>query len=194
MNGLADFILSHWTLVVQTVIAASLLMILWVYLSVLWGGPWIPANMRAARRMLQLAGVKPGDTVVDLGAGDGRIVILAARDFQARAAGVEIDPLRCLMANLWIRMLGLRDGARVQWGNVRSFSVAEADVVTVFLLPRALQSLKDRLMQSLQPGTRVVAHTFPMNGWTPTVLDERYGIFVYEMGKTGEETITEISV
>jgi hypothetical protein len=95
---------------------------------------------------------------------------------------------------MWIRMLGLRDGARVQWGNVRSFSVAEADVVTVFLLPRALQSLKDRLMQSLQPGTRVVAHTFPMNVWTPTVLGERYGIFVYEMGKTGEETITEISV
>jgi SAM-dependent methyltransferase len=194
MDSWVDFILSHWTLVVQLAIAASLLMVLWVYLPVLWGGLWIPANMRAASRMLQLAGVKPEDSVVDLGAGDGRIVILAARDFQARAAGVEIDPLRCLLANLLIRLLGLRERARVHWGNVRSFPVAGADVVTVFLLPGALQSLKERLMQTLRPGARVVAHTFPMNGCTPTVLDERYGIFVYEMGKTGEETITEILV
>lgn len=194
MDGWAEFILSHWTPVVQIVTTASLMMILWMCLPMLWGGSWIPANMRAARRMLRMAGVKHGDTVVDLEAGDGRIVFLAARDFQARAAGVEIDPLRCWLANLRIRLSGLNDKAGVHWGNARSFSLAGADVVAVFLLPGTLQSLKDRLMRTLRPGARVVTHPFPMNGWTPTVLDERYGFFVCEMGKTGEETITEIIV
>jgi cyclopropane fatty-acyl-phospholipid synthase-like methyltransferase len=169
-----------------------LFLLLWVYLPVLWGAPWVPGSMRVIRRMLELAEVKPGQMVVDLGAGDGRIVIIAARSFRAKAAGVEIDPLRWALANLGIRILGLRDRAVVRLGNMRSFPLEGADVVTLYLLKGIKQELQDRLQKSLRPGARVVSHTFSMSGWTPTVLDERLGIFVYEIGRTGEETQTRI--
>lgn len=192
MDAVADFIVSHWVIFIQAVFAASLLLILWVYLPVLWGAPWVPGRLPDIRRMLELAEVKPGQMVVDLGAGDGRIVITAARTFRARAAGVEIDPLRWVLANLGIRILGLRDQAIVRLGNMRSFPVEGADVVTLYLLKGINQELRDHLQKSLRPGARVVSHTCSISGWTPTVLDERRGIFVYEIGRTGEDTQTRI--
>ncbi len=192
MDEIVEFIITNWTVITQSVIIASLLMILWVYLPILWGAPWIPSSLHLAARMLELAEVKPGQRVVDLGAGDGRIVILAARKYRAMAIGVEIDPLRALIANLGILLLGVRSRAKVQWGDLRRFSVAGADAVVLVLLQGTNQSIKDNLQKTLRPGAKVVSHTYSMSGWTPVALDERHGIFVYEIGKTGEETETKI--
>ncbi len=192
MNFLLDFLLSHWVIIAQSVFIASLILILWVYLPVFWGAPWVPGPLRVINRMLELAEVKPGQKVIDLGAGDGRIVILAARKYKAEAIGVEIDPFRWGMANLWILLLGLRGKAKVHLGDMRRFPTTGADVVTLYLLQGTNQTLKDRLAKSLRPGARVVSHTFSMSGWTPIVLDERYGIFVYEIGNTGEDARTKI--
>ncbi len=192
MNALADFILTHWVVVMQGVFIASLIVILWVYLPILWGAPWIPGSFRVIRRMLELAGVTPGQTVIDLGAGDGRIVILAARQFKAKAVGVEIDPVRWMMANVWVLLLGLRGKAEVRLGDMRRFPVAGADAVTLCLLQGTNQKLKETLAKSLRPGAKVVSHTFSMSGWTPVAIDTRYGIFVYEIGRTGEDTQTKV--
>ncbi|MBN1439307.1 MAG: class I SAM-dependent methyltransferase [Anaerolineales bacterium] len=189
---MAEFIAAHWTVVTQGFAIASLVLILWVYLPVLWGAPWIPGPYRVIRRMLELAELKPGQMVIDLGAGDGRIVVLAARTFQAKAVGVEIDPIRWVIANLWILLLGLRGKAQVRLGNMRRFPVAGADVVTLYLLQGTNQRLQKELAGSLKPGARVVSHMFSMSGWTPTVIDERHGIFVYEIGRTGEGTETKM--
>ena len=192
MNALADFILTHWVVVMQGVFIASLIVIVWVYLPILWGAPWIPGSIRVIHRMLELAEVKPGQLVIDLGAGDGRIVILAARKFKARAMGVEIDPFRWMIANVWILISGLRGKAEVRLGDLRRFPVAGADAVSLCLLQGTNQKLKETLAKSLQPGAKVVSHNYSMSGWTPAVIDTRFGIFVYEIGKTDEETKTKI--
>jgi predicted RNA methylase len=192
MNPIFGFFLSHWVIVSQSVFIASLILIVWVYLPVLWGAPWVPGSWRVINRMLELADVKPGQKVVDLGAGDGRIVILAARKFKAVAVGVEIDPFRWMIANLWILLLGLRGKAQVRLGDMRRFPTDGADVVTLYLLQGTNQTLKDSLEKSLRPGAKVVSHTFSMSGWNPVALDDRRGIFVYEIGNTGEDVQTRM--
>jgi len=192
MNSLAAFIAAHWIVIMQGVFIASLVLILWVYLPIFWGAPWIPGPFRMVNRMLELAEIKPGQTVIDLGAGDGRIVILAARKYKARGIGVEIDPFRCLIANIWIAFRGLRGKAEVLLGDMRRFPVDGADVVTLYLMQGTNQKLKARLAESLKPGAKVVSHSFSMSGWTPVAIDTRYGIFVYEIGRTNEEIDTKV--
>ncbi len=192
MNAFVDLIVTHWVVVMQGVFIASLIVIVWVYLPILWGAPWIPGSFRVINRMLQLAEVKPGQTVIDLGAGDGRIVILAARRFKAKSVGVEIDPFRWMISNLWILLMGLRGKAEVRLGDMRRFPVAGADAVTLCLLQGTNQKLKETLAKSLRPGAKVVSHNYSMSGWTPTVIDTRFGIFVYEIGRTGEDTETKV--
>jgi SAM-dependent methyltransferase len=192
MDAFVDFIVTRWVIVMQGVFIASLVLILWVYLPVFWGAPWIPGPFRVINRMLELAEVKPGQTVLDLGAGDGRIVILAARKYKAKSVGVEIDPFRWLIANFWILLLGVRGKAEVRLGDMRRFPVAGADVVTLCLLQGTNQRLKETLATSLRPGAKVISHTFSISGWTPAVIDTRYGLFVYEIGRTDVEIVTKI--
>jgi protein-L-isoaspartate O-methyltransferase len=182
-----DFVSQHY---VALVVGFCIFLAAWAYLPVPWGAPWVPTSIATSRKMLQMADVKPGEAVVDMGAGDGRVVIVAAREFGATARGVEIDPLRCLLANTAIVLLGLRNRAHVYHGNMFSFDVSGADVIVLYLLQGTNQRIKQKLLQELRPGVRVVSHTFSMSGWAPVALDDRRGIFVYEMGKTGADVRT----
>jgi SAM-dependent methyltransferase len=182
---MADFLVRHWFLICPALVAVSLVVLAWVYLPAFWGAPWVPSSLGTVRTMLHLAGVRPGQKVVDLGAGDGRIVILAALLFKARAVGVEIDPVRCLIANALIRVLGLSSRARIHQGDLFGFDLSDADVVTLFLLQGTNHSLQTRLAGQLRPGARVASHKFTMTDWAPVAVDERKRVFVYEVGKTG---------
>jgi SAM-dependent methyltransferase len=181
---MVDFVTRHWPLVIQITFGLSLLGIAWVYLPLMWGAPWVPARMRVVRKMLEMADIKPGQKVVDLGAGDGRFVIAAARSFQAQATGVEIDPIRCLIANALIALRGLHGRAHVRWGNMHDFDLAGADVVTLYLWPSTNQKLATKLSRQLRPGTKVVSHHFSVSNWIPVAVDTRDRIFVYEIGRT----------
>jgi len=187
MTILQNWIASYWPLVTQIVLGVLLFACAWIYLPLLWGALWLPAPLRIVKKMLRLADVQPGQTVVDLGAGDGRIVIAAALWFEARAVGVEIDPVRCLIAKTLIRLLGLRERARVHYGNMYAFDLAGADVVTLYLWPKTNQRLRSRLIEQLQPGAKVVCYKFPIYGWTPVAAGSGrhdQGILVYELGKS----------
>ena len=118
-------------------------------------------------RMLQLASVAREDVVHDLGSGDGRIVIAAARNFGARGVGVEIDPNLIRESEENARSAGVGD--RVQFVHKDLFQVdlREATVVTLFLLPGLNQMLAPRFMKELRPGTRIVSHMFDMGEWQP---------------------------
>ena len=135
------------------------------------GAPWVPMPLNTARRMLQLADVRPGETVYDLGSGDGRVVIAAARNFGATAIGVEIDPLRTLISRTAIALLGLRSRARVARANLFDVDLRGADVVTVYLLPKANARLALKLRSELKPGARVVTLTYHLPGWEPVTRD-----------------------
>jgi SAM-dependent methyltransferase len=178
------------TLLFQIALGAGLLVGLSAYLSVLWGAPWVPVPRRAMRAMLRLAQIRPGERVVDLGAGDGRLVRRAARDHQAQAVGVEIDPLRCLMANVGIRLGRLGGQARVVWGNLYEFDLRGADVVLLYLLQSTNARLRSKLARELKPGARIVSRSFTLPDWTPAVIDEANEIFVYHVVPKGIQVET----
>ena len=117
--------------------------------------------------MLRLAGTGPQDLVVDLGSGDGRIVIEAARRFGARGLGIDLDADRVAASRRNAEAAGV--GARVRFvqDDVLSADLSQASVVTVYLLPGLMWKLRARFIAELQPGTRIVSHAFGMPGWPP---------------------------
>ncbi|HLT59085.1 MAG: class I SAM-dependent methyltransferase [Limnochordales bacterium] len=148
------------------------------------GGAWSPTSMARVRAMLQMAQLAPGETLYDLGAGDGRIIITAAREFGAQAVGIEIDPLRAALCRWRIRLGGLTGRARVERANFFDVDLCNADVVTFYLSQAAADRLKDKFETELRPGSRVVSHRRPVPGWRPAAVDERHGLYLYVIGES----------
>lgn len=129
--------------------------------------PFIRTPEDVVQRMLELARVGPPDLLIDLGSGDGRIVIAAARRFGARAIGVELDGRLVAAARENARAAGVADKVRFVHDDVLSADFSQATVVTVYLLPDLMWKLQRRFIAELQPGTRIVSHSFAMVGWRP---------------------------
>lgn len=125
-----------------------------------------PSPPAVVRAMLEIADAGPGDVLYDLGSGDGRIVIAAARDFDvARATGVEIDAELVAQSRRDARSAGVTDRVRFVQADLFEYDFSDATVVTLFLLPRLNIRLRPRLLSELDPGTRVVSHEHDMGGW-----------------------------
>lgn len=129
--------------------------------------PFVPTTQEAVQAMLKLADVKKTDVVYDLGCGDGRIVIAAAKDFGARGVGIDIDPQRIAEANENARKAGVEGRVKFEEGDLFDADIHEATVVTLFLLTTVNEKLKPKLLHDLKPGTRVVSNTFSMGDWKP---------------------------
>lgn len=117
--------------------------------------------------ILRLARVGPGDTVYDLGSGDGRIVIAAARDFGARGVGVELDPDLVAESARNARRAGVAENTRFLQQDIFEGDISEATVVTMYLSPDVNLRLKPKLLSQLKPGSRIVSHDFPIGDWQP---------------------------
>ena len=127
---------------------------------------WVPTPDEVVQRMLQMADVTPADIVYDLGAGDGKIAIAAAR-LGARAIGIEYNPDMARLAQCLVEAEKLTDRARIVRGDVFESDFREATVVTMYLLPELNLRLIPKLLKDLKPGTRIVSHAFDMGGWQP---------------------------
>jgi SAM-dependent methyltransferase len=127
---------------------------------------WVPTPDAVVQRMLQIAEVTPADVVYDLGAGDGKITIAAAR-LGARAVGIEFDADMVRLAQCFVNAEGLAGKVRIERGDVFEADFREATVVTMYLLPELNIKLIPKLLKDLKPGTRIVSHAFDMGGWQP---------------------------
>jgi SAM-dependent methyltransferase len=144
--------------------------------------PWVPTSMSSVHKMLDMAHVGPDDLVYDLGCGDGRMIVTAARRHGARAVGIEIDPLRYLWCQLLITILGLRGRVRVVRDSFYAQDLREADVVTCYLLPSTNEKLQRKLEQELRPGARVVSNDYAFPGLPLVRQDEQARLYLYSLG------------
>ena len=129
--------------------------------------PYVPTHRQAVNEMLKLAKVTSDDFVIDLGCGDGRIVIAAARDYKARALGIDLDPRRIRESNRNAKKAKVTDMVEFRKGDALQTDVRQASVVTLFLLESVNVRLRPRLFAQLKPGTRVVSNSFNMRDWKP---------------------------
>ena len=127
--------------------------------------PYVPTTPEAVDAMLKLAEVKKTDIVYDLGCGDGRIVIGAAKTYGARGVGIDIDPERIAEANENAKRAGVENLVRFEENDLFQTDIREASVVTLFLLSSVNQRLAPKLRRELKPGARIVSNTFTMGGW-----------------------------
>jgi SAM-dependent methyltransferase len=129
--------------------------------------PFVPTPTDAVSAMLKLAAVGKDDVVYDLGSGDGRIVITAARRYGARGVGIDVDPARIADGERNARAAGVAGRVRFVNQDLFDADIGDATVVTLYLLPRLNLRLRPKLLAELKPGTRVVSYGFDMGEWAP---------------------------
>jgi tRNA G37 N-methylase Trm5 len=141
--------------------------------------PYVPTTEAVVDKMLEMAKVGPNDIVYDLGSGDGRIVITAAKKYGARGLGVDIDPERIKEANQNAEAAKVTDKVKFKQGDLFEIDLSPATVVTLYLLPDVNMRLRPKLLNELKPGTRVVSHNYHMGDWKPEQTVQLEGHTVY---------------
>ena len=146
--------------------------------------PYVRTPDNVVDAMLKLAGVKKSDVVYDLGCGDGRIVIAAAKNYGARGVGIDIDPERIQEARDNARKAGVEALAKFQISDLFDADIHEATVVALYLLPDVNLRLRPKLLKDLRPGTRIVSHDFHMGDWKPEkheLVDAASNIYLWRV-------------
>jgi tRNA G37 N-methylase Trm5 len=140
--------------------------------------PFVPTPQEVVDKMIELGGVKKGDTVYDLGSGDGRIVITAAKK-GARAVGFEIDGGLVKESRENIKKAGVENLAEIRHQDILTVDLSPANVVTMYLLPDVNMKLRPNVLSQMKPGSRVVSHAFDMGDWKPDKTERVNGRTVY---------------
>ncbi|MDO8657903.1 MAG: hypothetical protein Q7K55_04135 [Candidatus Levybacteria bacterium] len=126
--------------------------------------PWWRTSKKTAKEMCKLANVTGEDIVYDLGSGDGTSLIVAAKEYGARGMGIEIDPLRSFISKVLIRYYGLSKKIKVYRKNFFDVNISDASIIFLYLVPKALNRLKPKLLKELKPGTKIITVTYPIPG------------------------------
>jgi tRNA G37 N-methylase Trm5 len=129
--------------------------------------PYVPTPQEVVDRMLELAQVKKGDVVYDLGSGDGRIVVSAAKKYGVKAVGFEIDPQRIKESHENIKKAGVEQLVEIRQQDIRTVDLSAANVLTMYLLPEVNLMIRPNIWKQMKPGSRVVSHDFDMGDWKP---------------------------
>jgi len=161
-----------------------LITLLWILIPALYGLPPVPTKPERIRKALKLANLQPNETLYDLGAGDGRVLLIAARDFGAKAVGIEIGPIQCAL--IWLRAVASGVGSKIQirWENFYKANLSDADVVFVYATSKEVVKLAPHLESQLKRGARVVSISADFPEWEPQEFDNQKLIFVYEIPPT----------
>ena len=167
-------------------IAAGIILLGFITLvSISWpnsrGAPYLPTRLKKVEKMLSMANVQSGETIYDLGCGDGRVLVMAARKFDAKAVGVEIDLFRFLWCQFLITILGLRKKIKVIYGDLFKQDLSKADVIFCYLLQSTNDRLEEKLIQEIKQETRIVSNTFVFLGLKKINEDFQDAIHVYKL-------------
>jgi SAM-dependent methyltransferase len=169
----------------HVVVSAVFFLIMVFLMSLVWtnakGAPWVPTSRGVICRMLEMAELQPGETVYDLGCGDGRVLITAARRFGARAVGVEVDVSRYLWSVFAVLLRGLWGRVKVIRRDLFTVDLGEADVVFTFLLQDTNERLKEKLRRELRPGARIISNIFTFSGFPLVATDEQLHLYLYRI-------------
>jgi precorrin-6B methylase 2 len=162
-------------------IVLFLMILLWILVPAFYGLPSVPTKPERIQTALKLAHLQPNETLYDLGAGDGRVLLIAARDFDARAVGVEVGPVQCVI--IWLRIMasGLGNRIKIRWGNFYKANLQEADVVFVYATSKEVKRLESQLGTGMKEGARLISISADFSDWEPSIVDEHDLIFIYEM-------------
>jgi hypothetical protein len=155
--------------------------LLWILVPAFYGLPSVPTNPDRIRKALKLVNLQPDEILYDLGAGDGRVLLIAAREFGAKATGLEVGPVQSVL--IWLRIVsnGLADRIKIRWGDFFKADLKDADVVYVYATSQEVLKLAPFLQRQMKTGSRVVSISADFSEWEPSTFDERDLIFVYEM-------------
>ncbi|MFX0108492.1 MAG: SAM-dependent methyltransferase [Candidatus Hodarchaeota archaeon] len=153
--------------------------IAWIAWSSIMGAPWVPTPRSKVRNMLEFAEVNNEDVLYDLGSGDGRIIIMAAKEFGAQSIGIEVDPLRVMWSRFAIRRHGLEQKVNVIRKDFFKTDIGDATVVALYQGHKINKKIRKKLASNLKPGTRVVSYRFILDGWEPTKTNEDSSIYLY---------------
>lgn len=174
-------------LIVQIVFLSLAALATFFYIGMIFGfwhgAPFVPSSHATVRDMIALARIHPGERVYDLGSGDGRILIAAARA-GAQAYGWEIHPMLVWLTRVKARWSGLRERVRVERGSYWQANWRDADVIMLYLITGFMQEFKDKLLREARPGTRVVSHCFKVPGWD--AVEERGDVRLYSVPRSAD--------
>jgi len=133
------------------------------------GAPWVPTKKKDVERFLNFVDMKPGEKLYELGCGDARLAIAAAKKFGVNVVGVELSIPQVIAAIIrnWLS----KTQVKIKWANLFKINLSDADIIYLFLLPEPYAKLKPKLERELKPGTRVVSYVWPIEGWKEEKVD-----------------------
>lgn len=154
-----------------------------ILIPVFFGSVWYPTSKRSIQRILEFAETQPGQKIYDLGSGDGRVLITAARHFGLDGVGLEIDPFKVWLSRRFVLWAGLQDRIQILRGNIYDFDYREADIIFIYLTHQAIDRLFPTIVSQLKPTVKIVSHRFCLRGMKPSKVNNDRTIFIYELNK-----------
>jgi hypothetical protein len=136
--------------------------------SIFLNAPWVPLSYKKIDKMLEMADLRPYELIVDLGSGDGRVLMRAVKHFGALGRGVELNPVMAWFSRLDLFLRGLGPRVEIKRQNMFEADITKADVVALYLFPKANKALESKIMNEIKPGCRVVSYAFSFPNWQPT--------------------------
>ena len=157
-----------------------------VVLPIFSGAPWHPLLPGTIRRILNFAEIKQGETICDLGCGEGRVLVTAAKEYSARGVGIEIDPIKVGLARMLAKFKNVDQQVKIIRGNIFEFVPQDADVVYLYLTHQAMDRLFPEILKKLKPTVRIVTYRFCIRGMTPEKVSADKTLFLYQLSKGKE--------
>ena len=157
-----------------TVFTAAMILLPYAF-----GAIWYPTSAKAIRAMIAFGQIGKDDTVVDLGSGDGRVLIAVARRTGASCIGVEINPVMVIISKIRVCLSGQRRRVSIRWANAYRFDLDRADIVLVYLSHKAMDRLRPLVREKMRPDARLVSHGFLMRDWPPRRRDIAQSVYLY---------------